>query len=327
MNNVTNLFENLLMMNESSNRQKNYMRNRALKENDSTMLNLSIELPQDTENITPDDVDVNVGVMNLDTNDVDSNVSNDDSDLDDDFDEGPDNISNGNSNDVDFDGDDIDEDEDKEDNKKQTKKDKDDADKKLDNKDKDKKESFDLNDADVNAAKKRIRQRANSKMESNKLISDEMKDLIKQKRAKKTTCTDCKESTRLDNHSLNRLLTGFVRDNYKNINKITVSKAVLENNELTIKGTITDIYGKNEAIILKNRGFNPVKLEGKRFLMNFKDISRTFNVMKEGVKQPFIFTATLKNGVLKFESLKCDFKTKLRENKIAQITGKYSLDM
>ena len=83
--------------------------------------------------------------------------------------------------------------------------------------------------------------------------------------------------------------------------------------------------GKSESIKLVNKGFNVKKLEGKKFVMDFADASNTFGIVNESVKKPFIFIASLKEGILKFNSLKYNFKTKITEGKIAKVYGTCNL--
>lgn len=151
-------------------------------------------------------------------------------------------------------------------------------------------------------------------------FTQSLNEVVKTRKEKKT----CKESLmHLDTKSLNKLITDFVRENYKNIDKVVITKAILENKQLTLRGYIQDRKGLKESIVLSNRGFDPKKLENTRFLIDFKDMNRTFGVIKESLKQPFTFTATMKNGIVKFESLKCNFKTRINESTLARITGNY----
>lgn len=342
-NNISSLFENLMTYNESaSNRPA--VRKRGLKESEQTVLNLAVELPNNVEDIEPDDVNVDVGVMVLDSDE-----------------EQPKDTP---AEDTDVDEIDIADDSEK-----------DDKDNKDDKKDDDKAEES----VDVDSAKQRIMKRAGSKTES----ADEdcakkakaailkgkaktegkdpekcddpkackhgkgceceackskkeskgilSRDVLKNKKGTKTESKTAKSSkvnealARLDVNSLNKLITDFVKENYKNIDKIKFNKAMLENNKLTLTGTISDTSGKTESITFVNRGFDTKKLENKSFLIDFKDMNRTFNVVKEGLKQPFTFKASMKNGVVKFESLKVNFKTKVNENKTVQVKGAYAL--
>ena len=129
----------------------------------------------------------------------------------------------------------------------------------------------------------------------------------------------------LDTKSLNKLMTEFVRENYKNIDKITITKAMLENRMLKLEGIITNTAGETEKMSITNRGFCASKLEGKRFIMDFKDTSNTFSVIKESIKKPFVFTCSLKEGVLKFEELTYSYKT-MCESAVAEVSGKCVLN-
>lgn len=289
MSNISTLFENLMTYNEVNNPRRSTLKERKapIKEDaDTTLINLSVEVPKDVEEVKPEDVTVDVGVMNVDTSDVDK------------------------TDDVPEDKDDevvVDEptDEDKDDEEKS----------KPDEDEPEKEESLNLATEDVDTIEE-----GSSDFES-------AADRIRKRANSATECTSVKTESlmHLDAASLNRLITTFVKDNYKNIDKVIISKAMLENRKLTLTGKIYNSEGKTESITLVNRGFDVAKLEGKRFVMDFRDGSNTFNVIKENLKNPFVFTATVKNGKLAFENLNCSFKTRINESKVAEITGKYTL--
>lgn len=287
-NNISSLFENLMAYNDSH--SKKHIKRKT--EADQTLLNLSVELPDNIiDDIEPEDVKVDVGVMNVDTDDVDEiDVDTDEDDI--------------NDQDTDVDSeDDIDDEEDTD--AKESFSFKNRKDLKLEPKcnECNKKEENSLDDAKAN-----IRRRVKTN------------EAAKTRKEKK----NCKESLmHLDTRSLNKLITDFVRENYKNIDKVVITKAILENRQLTLKGYIQDKKGLKESIVLSNRGFDPKKLENTKFLIDFKDMNKTFGVIKESLKQPFTFTATMKNGIVKFENLKCNFKTRVNENTLARITGNY----
>ena len=283
------LFENLMKYNDATQAKRNLKENvKPVKEEDETIINLQVELPQDLEDVKPDDVKVDVGVMPVETDDVESN---EDEEKIDDFDETP-------EEDEDVKPESDENDESKEDDKKES--------------------------VDVETAKKNILNRVKNKIENKNSECTGKEDC---------ECEACKSKkpikneslARLDTTSLNHLITTFVKDNYKNIDKIVISKAILENNQLILKGTITNLDGKSESIKLVNKGFNVKKLEGKKFVMDFADASNTFGIVNESVKKPFIFIASLKEGILKFNSLKYNFKTKITEGKIAKVYGTCNL--
>ena len=289
LNTSSLLFENLMKYNDATQAKRNLKENvKPVKEEDETIINLQVELPQDLEDVKPDDVKVDVGVMPVETDDVESN---EDEEKIDDFDETP-------EEDEDVKPESDENDESKEDDKKES--------------------------VDVETAKKNILNRVKNKIENKNSECTGKEDC---------ECEACKSKkpikneslARLDTTSLNHLITTFVKDNYKNIDKIVISKAVLENNQLILKGTITNLDGKSESIKLVNKGFNVKKLEGKKFVMDFADASNTFGIVNESVKKPFIFIASLKEGILKFNSLKYNFKTKITEGKIAKVYGTCNL--
>lgn len=289
LNSSSLLFENLMKYNDATQAKRNLKENiKPVKEEDETIINLQVELPQDLEDVKPDDVKVDVGVMPVETDDVESN---EDEEKIDDFDETP-------EEDEDVKPESDEDDESKEDDKKES--------------------------VDVETAKKNILNRVKNKTENKNSECTGKEDC---------ECEACKSKkpikneslARLDTTSLNHLITTFVKDNYKNIDKIVISKAILENNQLILKGTITNLDGKSESIKLVNKGFNVKKLEGKKFVMDFADASNTFGIVNESVKKPFIFIASLKEGILKFNSLKYNFKTKITEGKIAKVYGTCNL--
>ena len=289
LNSSSLLFENLMKYNDATQAKRNLKENvKPVKEEDETIINLQVELPQDLEDVKPDDVKVDVGVMPVETDDVESN---EDEEKIDDFDETP-------EEDEDVKPESDENDESKEDDKKES--------------------------VDVETAKKNILNRVKNKTESkNSKCTGKEGCECEACKSKKPIKTE--SLARLDTNSLNHLITTFVKDNYKNIDKIVISKAVLENNQLILKGTITNLDGKSESIKLVNKGFNVKKLEGKKFVMDFADASNTFGIVNESVKKPFVFIASLKEGILKFNSLKYNFKTKITEGKIAKVYGTCNL--
>ncbi len=412
MNNTSSLFENLMLMHESDKESGRKLSSKKvvkenvkkIDENDTTLLNLTVELPTDKEDIEPEDVKVDVGVMP---------IENEDKPAEDDVDVTPEDENEDSS-----------EDEPTEDeNEEETEEPEKEESLQLEGKDckctgeedcecescKAKKEA-----TDIDAAKRRILARANgedeglidgvsqavgsgisgvanavfgSKDESakqsinegifkkkdknndknintksvevmnlkkgdsiafgtgsnmkvkkitniksmgNAMGKDYIRDYVityddgKEERLEQNVKRNkvVKESLmHLDTTSLNKLITNFVRDNYKNIDKVVINKAILENHKLILKGFVKNNKGLKETITLVNRGFDGVKLENKRFLIDFADVGNMFNVIKESIKKPFIFTASLKNNNLKFESLKYNFKTRIDESKVAEISG------
>ena len=344
MSNVSTLFENLMTYNENYNEPVKTSTTQ-MTENDTTLLNLTVELPTETEEITPEDVKVNVGVMNV-FQDEDS-VEKDSKEDEEEDEVVVDEESDDESTDV------TPEDEDSEDNsneepeedegskeeslkirkevirqkrleaKKLREAKKDDENKDCTGKEdctcescKSKIESV----KDVETAKANIRKRVNGKEEGFGVI-DGIKSVFGLGENQ-----ECKKESlmHLDTKSLNKLFTEFVRENYKNIDKVVINKAMLENKTLKIEGIIRNNLGESTKIILSNIGFNPAKLENKRFVMDFKDTSNVFGIVKESVRHPFVFTCTLIEGVLKFEELKYSYKT-MHESKIAEVSGKCTL--
>ena len=318
MNNISSLFENLMTYSETS--EKSGVAKK-IDESDQTLLNLTVEIPKDLDDITPEDVNVEVGVMEIDDEDAEKEEVSE---------ETPENEEESNEDEIDItpeneeapaeDGSEETEVEAEESLKLENKCDKEDED--CDSK------TEDLNEKSVDTAKSNIYKRVNAKNENideeNDVILDEKKD-VETDNEKCDKCIKNESLMRLDTKSLNRLFTEFVRENYKNIDKVVITKAILENRGLTLKGYIANLEGKKESIVLTNRGFDSTKLENTRFLIDFKDMSETFNVIKESLKKPFVFTATLKENILTFEELKYSFKT-MHESKVAMIYGNCTLN-
>lgn len=313
------LFENLMKYNDATQAKRNLKENiKPVKEEDETIVNLQVELPQDLEDVKPDDIKVDIGVMPVETEDEDDSEVKDDKTIEDEIPEEDDSIE--------IEKDDVDNEADKKESLKRKRleafrKMKEAKDCKAEKDEKPLEETKDLE-----TAKKNILTRTQKTEGTEPEVDDEKctgKDDCQ--------CETCKAKTkkeslaRLDTTSLNHLITTFVKDNYKNIDKITISKAILENKQLTLKGTITNLEGKTESMVLVNKGFDVKKLEGKKFVMDFSDAKNTFGVITESVKKPFVFIASLKEGVLKFDSLKYNFKTKVTEGKIAKVYGKCTL--
>ena len=401
MSNISNLFENLMTFNEINNQEK-----KPIVENDSTLLNLTVELPNEIEDIKPDDVKVDVGIMNVDTDGVeDEDTENDEINVDEDTPE-----------DVTPDSEDESDNEEDKETKDDEKSDKEEAlmlrkeairKRRLEakqlrkaNKTKEctgkedcecesckvKKESIDgpdvaevlfnmidayfdgddeyVTESEMNTLDDIVNMMSDEELEP--MDEDDCKTFLKNHpkyvkfikssdvyknwfidesckvkkessnvetaktniRKRVTNVEECdkpkikKEALmHLDTKSLNKLMTEFVKENYKNIDKVTITKAILENRMLKLEGTITNTSGESKTISITNRGFDASKLEGKRFVMDFRDTLNTFGIIKESIKNPFVFTCTLVEGILKFESLKYDFKTKITEGKIANVCG------
>ncbi len=316
------LFENLMKYNDATQAKRNLKENvKPVKEEDETIVNLQVELPQDLEDVKPDDIKVDVGVMPVETEDEDNSEVKDDEPIEDEIPEENDSI--------DVEEDDVDNEADKKESLKRKRleafrKMKEAKDCKDDEDEKPLEETNDLE-----TAKKNILARVPKTEGTDLEVKDDEctgKYDCQCKACKDKKPQEKKESlARLDTTSLNHLITAFVKDNYKNIDKITISKAILENKQLTLKGTITNLEGKTESIVLVNKGFDINKLEGKKFVMDFSDAENTFGIITESVKKPFVFIASLKEGILKFDSLKYNFKTRVTEGKIAKVYGKCTL--
>ncbi len=329
MSNVSALFENLMTYNESNATKKTDVK-KVVKESDTTLLNLTVELPAEKEEIAPEDVKVNVGVMNVEQDDVPEGAEvPENPDVEDDeiiIDE-PKDVTPDTEEPVDNDDDDT---KKKDDSKEEALRLRKEAirQKRLEAKalreaknDDENKECTGKEDCTCESCKAKVE----------KVDVETAKANIRERVANAKPAEECLEKTvkkeslmHLDTKSLNKLFTEFVKENYKNIDKVVITKAMLENRMLKVEGIITNVDGESANISLTNRGFNPAKLENKRFIMDFKDTSGTFGVVKESLKQPFVFTCALKEGVLTFEELKYSYKTMV-ESKTCEVSGKCTL--
>lgn len=318
MSNVSALFENLMTYNDVNSVTKSKFKK--VEENDTTLLNLTVELPTEKEEITPDDVKVDVGVMNVEQDDVSDDETNPNDDDEVIIDDEPTDVT---PEDEESDNE-VAKEEDGEDDKKESLNLRKEAirQKRLEakalreaKKNEDKKDCTGKEDCTCESCK--------AKLESSSDVETAKANIRKRVAAKECSETSVKKESlmHLDTKSLNKLFTEFVKENYKNIDKVVITKAMLENRMLKLEGTITNIKGESAKISFANRGFNPAKLENKRFIMDFKDTSGTFGVVKESLKQPFVFTCTLKEGILTFEELKYSYKT-MMESKMAEVSGK-----
>ena len=319
MSNVSALFENLMTYNDVNNVKKSNPK-KVVKENDTTLLNLTVELPTEKEEITPEDVKVDVGVMNVEQDDVPNDTENSEASEDDEvvIDEEPKDVTPEDEESAE---------EPKDDDKKESLNLRKEAIKQK------RLEAKALREAKKNEEKKDCTgnedctcESCKAKLESSTDVETAKANIRKRVAAKESVQKTVKKESlmHLDTKSLNKLFTEFVKENYKNIDKVVITKAMLENRMLKVEGTITNTKGESTKISLTNRGFNPAKLENKRFVMDFKDTSSTFGVVKESLKQPFVFTCTLKEGVLTFEELKYSYKT-MMESKITEVSGKCTL--
>lgn len=338
MYNTEKLFENLVLFSEMDSTPK--INTKVVKEEDETILNLSVELPTDKTDIEPEDVKVNVGVMNVDAEGSEDEEENKE-DVEVPEDEDPIDVTPEGEESIEPTDDDEKPVEDEEANEslKLEKKCKDDDCEKVEeaidtakldkaiNKHFDNTvKSWDLNDDDANKVIVKFKDGSENEFSLDTFEIEESTEVDDAKKRILARANKVTESLlKLDTKSLNNLITSFVKDNYRNIDKVVINKAVLENNTLTLSGKIHDANGLTENIILKNKGFNATKLENKKFQMDFADVNKTFGAMRESVNKPFMFTCKLQEGLLTFDELAASFKTRIDENKIAKVSGTYTL--
>ena len=338
MYNTEKLFENLVLFSEMDSTPK--INAKVVKEEDETILNLSVELPTDKTDIEPEDVKVNVGVMNVDAEGSEDEEENKE-DVEVPEDEDPIDVTPEGEESVGSTDDDEKPVEDEEANEslKLEKKCKDDdcekvkeaidtakLDKAINKHFDNTVKSWDLNDDDANKVIVKFKDGSENEFSLDTFEIEESTEVEDAKKRILARANKVTESLlKLDTKSLNNLITSFVKDNYRNIDKVVINKAVLENNTLTLSGKIHDVNGLTENIILKNKGINATKLENKKFQMDFADVNKTFGAMRESVNKPFMFTCKLQEGLLTFDELAASFKTRIDENKIAKVSGTYTL--
>jgi len=296
------LFENLMALKDT---KKVNTSKKPVKESDETVLNVNIELPsdKDVEELEPDDVDVNVGITYLDeieNEETDEELNTDSIDEAELEDAEVDILEDSLEIDIDI-TEDVEEDEEPTDI------------------------VIDINDDVLELQPEIMEEKIKATRVKKALENAKRRRALEAKR--KAMKTKKEALMNMDTNSLNKLVSSFVKDNYKNIDKVVFSRAILEKTGLTVKGTIIAKSGKTENIALRNIGFNKTKLEGKRFLIDFKDATNTFKSVKESAnKSPFVFEATLKNNTLNFNKLKYNFITKTLENKQAKVFGAIKLN-
>lgn len=157
-------------------------------------------------------------------------------------------------------------------------------------------------------------------MEACKKDDEEKEGLDESCKSKKD---ELKESlAHLDGASLNKLITTFVKDNYKNIDKIIFSKAMLEGNALTFKGKMKFTTGKVENIELKADNFSKKLFAKESFNLGVTDKLNTFHIVKESKNIPFVITCKNINGKVMFESLHYNY---LVENVKEPVKGRIKL--
>ena len=156
-------------------------------------------------------------------------------------------------------------------------------------------------------------------MEACKKDDEEKEELDESCKSKK----ELKESlAHLDGASLNKLITTFIKDNYKNIDKIVFSKAMLEGNALTFKGKMKFTTGKVENIELRADNFSKKLFVKESFNLGVTDKLNTFHIVKESKNIPFVITCKNVNGKVMFESLHYNY---LVENVKEPVKGRIKL--
>lgn len=123
--------------------------------------------------------------------------------------------------------------------------------------------------------------------------------------------TNRNRSLMLDESTFNPFLKKFVTENYDNATSFRVVGAKKSGSKLTLECKLSFKSGNSKEVKLVSENFKPVS--GK-FTFTATENS-AFKIEKTSRKAPFIFTATLRNGIVRCEGLKYDYNTVVGEKK------------
>lgn len=118
-------------------------------------------------------------------------------------------------------------------------------------------------------------------------------------------------SLMLDESTFNPFLKKFVTENYENATSFRVVGAKKSGSKLTLECKLSFKSGNSKSVKLVSENFKPVS--GK-FTFTATENS-AFKIEKTTRKSPFIFTATMRNGVVRCEGLKYNYNTVIGEKK------------
>ena len=123
----------------------------------------------------------------------------------------------------------------------------------------------------------------------------------------------------LDERTFNKVLTKFVRENYKNAKSMkVVSGKITKNNTLALECVIDYTSGKSAKTTLKVENFNGIRT---RKLTLRATADRVFKMERNATrKTPFTMSCVAKNGVITCEKLNYDFIS-VKEGKKYRVYG------
>lgn len=123
----------------------------------------------------------------------------------------------------------------------------------------------------------------------------------------------------IEESTFNPFLNKFIKENYRNAKSFEIKGAKLNGKKLSLECVLTFKSGKHKNVTLRVENFKPASrmILAAREDGTFKSESRKTKVA------PFIFMASMKNNVIRCESLKYNIITKaVKENVRVQISGK-----
>ena len=151
-------------------------------------------------------------------------------------------------------------------------------------------------------------------------------DLMNESCKAKKECDEPKDSkkkeleeclARIDGATLNKLVTEFVKNNYKNIDKIVFSKSLIEKNQLKFRGKIKQLNGKVENIELTCPDFSKELLKKESFTLAFIDTSNQLNILKESKVAPITIDFKNVNNRFISEAMRYNFITESTHKKVS----------
>lgn len=152
-------------------------------------------------------------------------------------------------------------------------------------------------------------------MESAKRESKKSTPMAKKRIKKEST----KSRYNIDESTFNPFLNRFIRENYRNANKLEIKAAKLRGTKLSLECMLTMKSGKSKKVILAIENFKP----SANMVLTATDSLNIFKMESKTQRAPFIFKANMdKSGVIRCEGLKYNFITKaIKEGKRVQVFG------
>jgi len=123
-------------------------------------------------------------------------------------------------------------------------------------------------------------------------------------------------SIMLDESTFNPFLKRFVTENYNNATNFYIVDAKKSGNKLTLECKLSFRSGNSKRVRLVSENFVPTTGEFK-----FSATEReAFQIESTQKRKPFVFTASMRNGIIRCEGLKYNYETTL-ENKTYNVYG------